>query len=73
MPIPKRMTVLQQKLSRSAALISRDVYNNEQKEINGYKPVEKLEDAQTGLRVVTYKRITTLLSLIAEQTMLKIS
>ena len=44
------------KLSRSAALISRDVYNNEQKEINGYKPVEKLEDAQTGLRVVTYKK-----------------
>lgn len=44
------------KLSRNAALISRDVYNDEQKEINGYKPVNKLEDPETGLRVVTYQK-----------------
>lgn len=44
------------KLSRNAALISRDVYNDEQKEINGYKPVSKLEDPQTGLRVVAYQK-----------------
>lgn len=44
------------KLSRNAALISRDVYNDEQKEINGYKPVDKLEDPETGLRVVTYQK-----------------
>lgn len=43
-------------LSRSAALLSRDVYNDEQKEINGYKPVDKLEDPETGLRVVTYQK-----------------
>lgn len=44
------------KLSRNAALISRDVYNDEQKEINGYKPVDRLEDPETGLRVVTYQK-----------------
>lgn len=43
-------------LSKNAALISRDVYNDEQKEINGYKPVSKLEDPETGLRVVAYQK-----------------
>lgn len=44
------------KLSKDTALISRDVYNDEQKEINGYKPVDKLEDPETGLRVVAYQK-----------------
>lgn len=44
------------KLSKDAALICRDVYNDKQKEVNGYKPVDKLEDPQTGLRVVTYQK-----------------
>lgn len=44
------------KLSKDSALISRDVYNEEQKEINGYKPVDKLEDPETGLRVVAYQK-----------------
>lgn len=44
------------KLSRNAALISRDVYNDKQKEVNGYKPVSKLEDPETGLRVVAYQK-----------------
>lgn len=44
------------KLSRDAALLSSDVYKSKQSEINGWKPIERLDDDKTGLRVVAYKK-----------------
>ncbi len=44
------------KLSRNAALMCRNVYNDEQKNIDGFDPVDKIEDSETGLRAVAYKK-----------------
>lgn len=44
------------KLSKDAALLSNDVYKSKQSEINGWKPIDKIEDEKTGLRAVAYKK-----------------
>lgn len=44
------------KLSKDAALLCNDVYKDTQSEINGWKPIDKIEDPKTGLRAVAYKK-----------------